>query len=71
MVKQAANSPVDLCRIDNNDMVFNESKIHIFNAYIKLNIMDAGIQAKIDQWLNGNYDQQTKATIKELAEKNV
>lgn len=51
-------------------MVFNESKIHIFNAYIKLNIMDAGIQAKIDQWLNGNYDQQTKATIKELAEKN-
>jgi len=70
MVKQAANSPVDLCRIDNNDMVFNESKIHIFNAYIKLNIMDAGIQAKIDQWLNGNYDQQTKATIKELAEKN-
>ncbi|HOA39107.1 MAG TPA: phospho-sugar mutase, partial [Flavihumibacter sp.] len=32
--------------------------------------MDAGIQAKIDQWLNGNYDQQTKATIKELAEKN-
>lgn len=32
--------------------------------------MDASIQAKVDQWLSGNYDDQTKATIKELAEKN-
>lgn len=32
--------------------------------------MDASIQAKVDQWLNGNYDDQTKAVIKELAEKN-
>lgn len=51
-------------------MVFNASKIHNFNAYINTIIMDAKIQAKIDQWLNGKYDDQTKATIKELAEKN-
>lgn len=32
--------------------------------------MDATIQAKVDQWLKGNYDDQTKSAIKELADKN-
>ncbi|MFT4024361.1 MAG: phospho-sugar mutase [Flavihumibacter sp.] len=32
--------------------------------------MDASIQAKVDQWLNGHYDNETKTAIKELADKN-
>ncbi|MFI5186294.1 MAG: phospho-sugar mutase [Chitinophagales bacterium] len=32
--------------------------------------MDAAIQAKINSWLNGNFDQQTKDEIKKLQEEN-
>ncbi|HEY8399563.1 MAG TPA: phospho-sugar mutase [Flavihumibacter sp.] len=32
--------------------------------------MDAAIQAKVDQWLNGNYDAETKARIEELVKNN-
>lgn len=32
--------------------------------------MDAAIQAKVDQWLNGNYDAETKASIQQLVENN-
>ena len=32
--------------------------------------MDAAIQESVNSWLNGNYDQETKNTIKELQENN-
>ncbi len=32
--------------------------------------MDAAIQERVNSWLNGNYDQDTKNTIKELQENN-
>ncbi|HEU0227623.1 MAG TPA: phospho-sugar mutase, partial [Arachidicoccus soli] len=32
--------------------------------------MDAKTQQKIDSWINGNYDQQTKEEIKKLAQEN-
>ena len=32
--------------------------------------MDAAIQAKVDQWLNGNYDAETKASIEDLIKTN-
>jgi len=32
--------------------------------------MDAAIQQKVDQWLNGNYDAETKAGIQKLAVEN-
>ncbi len=34
------------------------------------NHMDATIQAKVDQWLNGNYDAETKSSVQELIDKN-
>lgn len=32
--------------------------------------MEAKTQQKIDSWINGNYDQQTKEEIKKLAQEN-
>jgi len=32
--------------------------------------MDVSIKEKIDQWLNGNYDQETKKAIQSLLDNN-
>ncbi|WP_052323881.1 phospho-sugar mutase [Flavihumibacter sp. ZG627] len=44
--------------------------MYTFNAYFKAVIMDAAIQAKVDQWLNGNYDSTTKESIQNLSKEN-
>jgi phosphoglucomutase len=45
-------------------------KIHTFKFLFKNSIMDAAIQAKVDTWLNGSFDQQTKDEIKKLQQEN-
>jgi phosphoglucomutase len=48
-------------------------KIHNFKpqtSNIKLFCMDAAIQSKINTWLNGNFDEQTKYDIRRLQKEN-
>jgi phosphoglucomutase len=42
----------------------------MFVSRLKQNKMDAAIQAKVDQWLSGNFDDATKAEIKKMQTEN-